>query len=98
MKRFTVRTVEEGVYQFINSEGFYLASGTSGGLMLREMPEDESLTYWTLESANGGWYVVNVGATGHVGIEYDSGRFTAYRLSPSGLYTFNFYELQQDPG
>ena len=63
--------------------------------MLQAIPEDESLSYWTLEPANGGWYIVSVGAEGHLGMEYYSGRFTTYRLSPSGIYIFNFYEVQQ---
>ena len=65
-----------------------------GTMSLIMNADDESLSYWTLESAHGGWYIVNVGATGHLRIEYYSGRFTTYRLSPSGIYIFNFYELQ----
>ena len=90
---FTVHADENYVFRFSDPEGRWLVTTPSGNsLTLEKEPADEKLACWHLEPGYGGWYIVNEGARYSQALELYSGRFTTYGLSPSGLYTFNFYE------
>ena len=73
-------------------DGLYLTSASTGGLSLEKEPADDDLSLWELKYAPGGWNIVNAGE-GIQAMEYYSGRFTTYKLSTSGSFVFNFYQI-----
>lgn len=96
MAEFTVDIIEGNVFCLI-ADGKYLTSGETGSSLSLE---DELTDYagWTLEEAEGGWYIKNVNAAYNGKaqyIEYFSG-FTTYGMNASNadIYTFNFYALE----
>lgn len=91
---FTVHEDDAGRLMLTDPQGRYLTAGSSGGLMLTDSASEGDLSVWNLVEAYGGWYVVNAGARGNQALEFYSGRFTTYELGRSGIYTFNFYEVQ----
>ena len=81
---------------FTDPDGRYLTCGDSGGLSLTDAPADGLMSQWQLIEADGGHYIISAGAGNDQALEYYDGRITTFRLSPSGLYLFNFYEVTGD--
>ena len=91
----TVSVDSDGYYTFTDEEGQYLTSGSTGNsLTLEDEASDYSL--WTLEEADGGYFIQSVNASYNGNaqyMEYYSG-FTTYGKSSSSsesLYIFQFY-------
>ena len=92
---FTVYKDIDGNVSFVTADGKYLTSGKTGNsLSLADAAGDYSL--WTLETAEGGFYIKSVNAAYNGNgqyIEYYSG-FTTYGFNAgkTGIYTFRFYK------
>ncbi len=94
-----VKVDANGYYSFL-IDGKYLTSGETGNsLTLADAASDYSL--WTLEAAEGGWYIKNVNAVytpaeGEVRPQYLEYyyNFTTYSFNDSkaNIYTFQFYK------
>ena len=93
---FAALEVEEGLLMFTDQDGRYLTCGESGGLSLTDAPGDGLLSLWQLIEADGGYYIKSAGAGNNQALQYFGGRITTYRLNPSGLILFNFYEVKAD--
>jgi hypothetical protein len=93
---FAALEVEEGLLMFTDQDGRYLTCGESGGLSLTDAPGDGLLSLWQLIEADGGYYIKSAGAGNNQALQYFGGRITTYRLNPSGLVLFNFYEVKAD--
>lgn len=92
---FTVSVDENGYYSFV-ADGKYLTSGNTGSpLSLADAASDYSL--WTLEAAEGGWFIKSVNAAYNGNAQYLEfySVFTVYGKSATAnaaIYTFNFYK------
>ena len=96
MVELVVSVDANGYYSFVNAEGKHLTSGATGSsLSFANEASDYSL--WTLEAAEGGFYVKNVNAlynnTKPQYIEYYKG-FTTYSLNTTNpaIYVIQFYK------
>ena len=90
---FQVSIDENGYYTFTTG-GKYLTSGETGNSLTLEYDPSE-YSVWELAVADGGFYIINVGAVyngNHQYLEYYKG-FTTYGFSASnaGIYTFQFF-------
>ncbi len=96
---FSVEYTEDGHVYIRDSGGNYLTSGSNGGLSLSAGKAADDLSLWEMREANGGWFVVNSGIGSNpnieVGLELYAGRFTTYRMDNTGIYIFNFYEIDE---
>lgn len=88
---FTAYRGGDDTFRFREAGGKWLVYD-SGKLTLQEEPEDERTSCWRLEEAYGGWYVINAAANRQA-LQYYREHFSTYWLNPSGVYTFNFYEV-----
>ena len=82
----------KGYVSFEDENGNYLTSGTSGGLSFAAKP-DKSLMWWKIEKTVGGNFILNTGASNNQALQVYSGNFMTYKMSKSGYFIFNFYEI-----
>ena len=98
---FIARIGDEGKTALVTEDGRYLCSNASGGgVRLDKAPADMSCALWRLEPVDGGFHVMNVGASyngsHNQALEYYNGAFTTYGVGNSGAFLFNFYELSEE--
>ena len=99
---FTVNTTDNGITTFMTTDGRYLESdGTNLGFA--DAPN--SNTEFILDAVNGGYYIrlanFKYQGTKDQYLEYynDKSAFTVYGMgSNTGMYTFNFYEVDNEGG
>lgn len=93
---FTVHFDDEDRLRLTDPQGRYLTCTAGGGLKLTDEMAKDDLSLWTLQEANGGWFLVSAGADssayGRQAVEFYGGRFTTYRFSEKGSFILNFYE------
>lgn len=87
------------IYLFQTEDGKYLTAGDTGNaLFLGDNAND--MAKWYLVAVDGGWHIMNVGAAyngnHNQAIEYYIGKFTTYGVQNTGIYLFNFYELDEN--
>ncbi len=91
--------VEENVYTF-TLDGKYLTSGETGN-SLSFAEELTDCGKWTLESVNGKWVIMNVGANYNgnynQALEYYYG-FTTYGVQDTEIYQMDFYLTSAESG
>ncbi|MBR4236500.1 MAG: bifunctional metallophosphatase/5'-nucleotidase [Clostridia bacterium] len=87
---YTVHMNDDGSFALTEETGRYLTCLEKGGLKLTDDVSQDGLSFWYLEEAYGGWYIMNKGA-GRQALEYYSGAFSTYYLSNGDYYIFNFY-------
>ena len=99
-QRFTVRFQDDGSMALVNADGLYLTSGARGGMSLEKELAEDGLSQWTLRKAYGGWNIICAGSdvSGYtpLGLEYFHDHITTYAVSASGIYVFNFYEIEHE--
>ncbi len=92
----TVHYDENGFLSLTDSEGRFMTCTSSSGLHMTEEAAENNLSLWELLPAPDGWYIACVGTEEdpyrRLALEYYGGRYTTYRLEPTGIYLFNFYE------
>ena len=98
----TARIDGEGRIDFVTEDGRHLSSKPAGnGLELTAEAAEGELSLWTLIPVEGGFHVMNVGASyngnHNQALEYYGGKFTTYGVKDSGAYLFNFYRLGEEP-
>ena len=90
---------ETPIYTFKTDDGKYLTAGDTGNsLFLSDTCND--MSKWYLVPVDGGFHIMNVGAAysgnHNQAIEFYSGKFTTYGVQDTGIYLFNFYELDEN--
>ena len=91
---FTLFYDENMNFTLRDQKGNFLVSSADGTLMFTDRPVEDRYQFWRMEKVDGGWIIVNVGASGKQAIEYDEGTFKAktYSNFNTGAFVFNFYE------
>lgn len=74
-------------------QGRFLAATSTGDLILTDKPVEDNYQFWRLEETEGGWHIINVGASNNQALQYSSGTFSIKKVSNAKEFVFNFYEV-----
>lgn len=91
--QFTVFYDERQNFTLRDPQGRFLSATSQGELILTDQPVEDNYQFWRMEETEGGWHIINVGASGNQALQYSSGTFSIKRCANTKDFIFNFYEV-----